>query len=108
VNVTTEIPGIVREIAFESGAVVTNGALLLRLDTSLEEAQLRALESQVELANVNAVRARELRAAKRFAVELDTAEATLKQNQATLTLFAQRLRRKPFARHLLEGSASAW
>jgi len=28
VNVTTEIPGIVREIAFESGAVVTNGALL--------------------------------------------------------------------------------
>src|ERR1043165_6942700 len=31
VNVTTEIPGIVREIAFESGAVVTNGALLLRL-----------------------------------------------------------------------------
>ena len=33
VTVTPDIPGIAREIAFESGVVVTNGALLVRLDT---------------------------------------------------------------------------
>jgi len=38
ITVTPEIPGTVREIAFESGAVVTNGALLVRLDISSEEA----------------------------------------------------------------------
>ena len=42
VTVTPEIPGTVREIAFESGAVVAKGDLLVRLDTSSEEAQLRA------------------------------------------------------------------
>jgi membrane fusion protein (multidrug efflux system) len=61
VTVTPDIPGIAREIAFESGAVVTNGALLVRLDTSSEEAQLRALEAQEELARLNVVRERSLR-----------------------------------------------
>src|ERR1039457_4472282 len=41
VTITPDIPGIAREIAFESGTVVTNGALLVRLDTSSEEARLR-------------------------------------------------------------------
>ena len=45
VTVTPEIAGIVREIAFESGAVVAKGDLLVRLDTSSEEAQLRAAGS---------------------------------------------------------------
>ena len=62
VTVTPEIAGIVREIAFESGAVVSKGDLLVRLDTSLEEAQLRALEAQDELARLNAARERSLRA----------------------------------------------
>src|SRR5436190_24053475 len=42
VTLTPDIPGTVREIAFDSGAVVAKGDLLLRLDTSSEEAQLRA------------------------------------------------------------------
>ena len=46
VTVTPDIPGIAREIAFESGAVVSKGDLLVRLDTSAEEAQLRALEAR--------------------------------------------------------------
>jgi pyruvate/2-oxoglutarate dehydrogenase complex dihydrolipoamide acyltransferase (E2) component len=54
-------PGIIREIAFESGAVVAKGDLLVKLDTSTEEAQLRALEAQAELARLTLARERTLR-----------------------------------------------
>src|SRR2546429_1420074 len=37
VTISPEIPGTIREIAFESGAVVSKGGLLVRLDTSSEE-----------------------------------------------------------------------
>ena len=84
VNVTTEIAGTISEIAFESGAVVSKGDLLVRLDTSSEEAQLRAVESQLELNRLNAERMRTLRAASTVsASDLDTAEATLKESQAS-------------------------
>jgi membrane fusion protein (multidrug efflux system) len=84
VNVTTEVAGTISEIAFESGAVVAKGDLLVRLDTSSEEAQLRAVESQLELNRLNAERMRTLRAANTVsASDLDTAEATLKQSQAS-------------------------
>jgi membrane fusion protein, multidrug efflux system len=56
---------------------------LVRLDTSSEEAQLRAIEAQAELARINADRARTLQADKTLSqADLDQAEATLKQNQA--------------------------
>src|ERR1700733_12867094 len=42
VTVAPEIAGTVSEIAFESGAAVSQGDLLLKLDASSEEAQLRA------------------------------------------------------------------
>src|SRR6266480_129224 len=83
VTLTPDIPGTIREIAFESGAVVSKGDLLVRLDTSSEDAQLRAIEAQVELARLNAVRERTLRTQNMVPqAELDAAEATLKQNQA--------------------------
>lgn len=83
VTVTTDLASIVREIAFESGAVVPKDALLIRLDTSSEQAQLRAAEAQVELAKLNLERERSLRLEKMNSqADLDNAEATLKQNQA--------------------------
>src|SRR5437667_5244236 len=36
VTITPDIPGTVREIAFEAGAIVAKGDLLVRLDTSSE------------------------------------------------------------------------
>ena len=45
VVITPEIPGLVQEIAFESGATVSKGDLLVRLDTSLEKAQLTRLQA---------------------------------------------------------------
>lgn len=84
VNVIAEIPGTVKEIAFESGALVNKGDLLIKLDTSSEEAELRSLDAQTDLARLNAERARKLRAENAVSqAELDTAEATLKQSQAS-------------------------
>jgi membrane fusion protein (multidrug efflux system) len=105
VTVSPEIAGIVREITFESGATVRAGDLLVRLDTSSEEAQLRAIEAQVELARLNVVRTRTLRADKTVSEsDLDTAEATLKQNQAnadaTRAIIAKKTIRAPFAGRL--------
>ena len=83
VLVAPEIAGTIREISFESGAKVNQGDLLIKLDTSSEDAQLRAAEAQVELARLNAERARTLRNDKTVSQsELDQAEATLKQAQA--------------------------
>jgi membrane fusion protein (multidrug efflux system) len=105
VTVTPEIAGIVHEIAFESGAVVPKGDLLVRLDTSLEEAQLRALEAQEELARLNVVRERSLRTQNMVSQsELETAEATLKQNQGNADAIRATIQKKtiraPFAGRL--------
>ncbi|TAK96835.1 MAG: efflux RND transporter periplasmic adaptor subunit [Verrucomicrobia bacterium] len=105
VNVTPEIDGTVREIAFESGAIVAKGDLLVRLDTSSEEAQLRATEAQAELARLNAERSRKLRAENTISqADLDTAEATLKQTladaDAIRAAIGKKTIRAPFAGRL--------
>jgi membrane fusion protein (multidrug efflux system) len=83
VTVTPEIAGAVTEIKFEAGALVSKGDLLVRLDTSSEQAQLRSLDAQVELAKITLDRERNLRTDKMISQsELDTAESTLKQDQA--------------------------
>jgi membrane fusion protein (multidrug efflux system) len=53
VTVSADLPGIVAELAFESGKAVQAGALLVRLDTRQEQAQLAAAEAQRELARLN-------------------------------------------------------
>lgn len=83
VMIAPEIPGTVSEIDFESGATVHKGDLLVKLDTSSEEAQLRAAEAQTEWAKVSAQRLEKLRADNTVSQsELDQAEAALKQAQA--------------------------
>lgn len=105
VTVTPELAGIIHEIAFESGAVVAKDALLVRLDTSTEEAQLHALEAQEELARLTLARERSLRSQNMVAQsELETAEATLKQTQgmadATRAIIQKKTIRAPFAGRL--------
>jgi membrane fusion protein (multidrug efflux system) len=105
VNVTPEVAGTVSEIAFEAGAVVARGDLLVRLDTSSEEAQLRAIEAQADLARITADRLRVLRTEKTVSQsELDTAEATLKQAQANADAIRAAIDKKtiraPFAGRL--------
>lgn len=49
VDVSAELAGKVVQIAFESGSPVKKGALLIKQDTSSEEAQLPGADSQVKL-----------------------------------------------------------
>ncbi len=105
VTVTPEIAGIVSEIKFEAGANVAKGDLLVKLDASSEEAQLRALEAQEELAKLNVARERTLFGQKLIPQsELDGAEATLKQNQANAdnlrTIIEKKTIRAPFGGRL--------
>jgi membrane fusion protein (multidrug efflux system) len=72
------------------------------MDTSSEAAQLRALEAQANLARVNAERVRRLRSDNTVSQsELDTAEATLKQNEASAdtvrAMIEKKTIRAPFA-----------
>ena len=69
VTLSAELPGMVREIAFESGSAVRKGQLLVRLDTSTEEAQLAASRAEAALAKLSLERARTLEAAQSAEVE---------------------------------------
>jgi len=105
VIVSPEIAGTASEIAFESGAVVRQGDLLVKLDTSSEQAQLQAAEAQVELAQANADRTQRLHADNTVSQsELDSAMATLKVNQANANVIRATIDKKtiraPFAGRL--------
>ena len=60
VMMSADLPGVVTAIPFESGSHVTNGQVLVRLDTRQEEAQLRTALAKLELARQNLERARDL------------------------------------------------
>jgi len=105
VTVAPEISGTVSEIDFESGAEVKQGDLLLRLDTALEEAQLRASEAQAELARLTAERTQKLLADKTVSQsELDNANAAWKQAEANADAIRATIDKKtiraPFAGRL--------
>ncbi|MET0066853.1 MAG: efflux RND transporter periplasmic adaptor subunit [Candidatus Thiodiazotropha sp.] len=83
VTVSAEVGGRVVQIAFESGDRVKAGDLLVRLDTSAEEAQLRSAEAAAKLARINLDRNRDLRKNRTISqADLDTAEANFKQATA--------------------------
>ncbi|HLH53743.1 MAG TPA: efflux RND transporter periplasmic adaptor subunit [Verrucomicrobiae bacterium] len=101
VTITPELTGTVSSIAFESGASVSQGDLLVKLDTSSEEALLRAIEAQLDLARINLSREQKLREQNMVSQsELDSAEATMKQTQANAdaerALIAKKTIRAPF------------
>lgn len=85
VVVAAELPGIVREIAFDPGTSVRRGAVLVRLDTSVEAAQLASALAEASLARVSHERARRLRQGEANAqADLDAAEARAKEADATV------------------------
>ena len=76
----TELDGLVLNVVAQSGAVVAAGDTLVVLDTASEQAQLRGLEAQAKLAEINLNRARELRTSgTNTPSDLDAAEATAAQ-----------------------------
>jgi membrane fusion protein (multidrug efflux system) len=105
VTITPEIAGTVREISFESGAVVAKGDLVARLDTSSEEAQLRSLEAQVQWAKVSLDRQGTLRTNQLVSQsDFDSADAAWKQAVANAdnvrATIEKKTLRAPFAGQL--------
>ena len=95
VTVSPEITGLITELDFESGAVVSKGDILVRLNTSSEEAQLRALEAQLALSRINLERSRKLRSQDTVAQsDLDTAEATVKEDEANADAIRAAIQKK--------------
>ena len=83
--VSAELGGTVAEVGFESGALAKKGDLLLKLDASSEEAQLRAAAADLDLARADLERTRGLAGRKVISkAELDSAESKFKQREATV------------------------
>jgi membrane fusion protein (multidrug efflux system) len=84
-TVATELGGVVATVGFESGSMAKKGDVLLQLDASSEEAQLRTAEAEAELARADLERARELAQRKVVSkAEFDAAESKLKQKEGTV------------------------
>jgi membrane fusion protein (multidrug efflux system) len=85
VTVSADLPGIVDRIAFESGATVKAGDVLVQLDTRQEQAQLAAAEAQRDLTRLNYDRMQALIGEDAVSrAEYDRAAAEHKQAEARI------------------------
>src|ERR1700719_1780160 len=83
--VSTELGGVVAEIGFPNGGEAKKGEVLLKLDSSSEEAQLHTAEADLELQRANLQRTRDLTARKVVSKqELDAAQSAFGQKQGTV------------------------
>jgi membrane fusion protein (multidrug efflux system) len=102
VTVSAELDGKVVQIPFVAGTSVRAGDILVRQDTSAEEAQLRAAEAGVDLARISLNRSRELLAKAAISQsQLDSDNATFKQAVAQAdnirAMIAKKTIRAPFS-----------
>jgi membrane fusion protein (multidrug efflux system) len=85
VLVSTDLAGIVTQIAFESGRELKKGDLLVKLDTLQEEAQLHSAQARRELAEISLGRQKDLIAKKAVAQsDYDAAESEFRQADAAV------------------------
>jgi membrane fusion protein (multidrug efflux system) len=102
VTVPSEGQGAIRRIAFESGARVKAGDVLVELDSDIERAQLASAQARLNLARVNLDRAKELWDRNAVAKsDFDAADATFKQADADVrslqATIDKKVMRAPFA-----------
>lgn len=101
ITLRNEIPGTVREVMLSPGQVVEEGALLVALDVSIEEAELKAQEAQAALAESSLgrmERASRNRGASEMEVDRAHAErdVALAQIARTRAIIARKTIRAPF------------
>ena len=83
--VSTELAGVVSEINFENGAEAKKGEVLMKLDTSQEEALLRSAEADAQLAKTDLERARDLAIKKVVSgAEFDSAQSKFTRMNAVV------------------------
>jgi len=105
VDVASEVGGIVREINFDSGHLVTAGTVLVQLDDSVEQADLKSGLALLKKAELELVRQRELLSRKNTSqttydaavASRDTAAAAVDRVRAVI---AQKSIRAAFAGRL--------
>lgn len=102
IDVNSEVAGKVKAIHFESGQPIQKGRLLVELDTSTDEAELKGLEAAYQLERVKFVRSQQL-VARNFISksDYDLNKATLDEAQAVVTAKKAAIEKKrivaPFA-----------
>ena len=83
--VSTELGGVVAQINFQNGGEAKKGDVLLKLDSSAEEAQLHTAEADLELARANLQRTQDLATRKVVSKqELDAAQSAFGQKQGSV------------------------
>jgi membrane fusion protein (multidrug efflux system) len=101
ITLRNELPGTVRHVSLSPGAVVEAGTVLVALDTSVETADLRALQAQAALAETTLRRHVYLRQHEANAeAEVDQARAQrnvmLAQVERLRAIIAKKVIRAPF------------
>jgi membrane fusion protein (multidrug efflux system) len=101
ISVVNEVPGLVREISFTSGQRVAEGDVLLRLDDTVDQAQLRGLQAALGLAQVKFQRAARLIKERSVSQsDFDAAQAELTNARAQVAsqqaLIQKKVIRAPF------------
>ena len=105
VMVSTEVPGTVASIHFKSGETVERGKLLVRLDTSVERAELASAKATARLAKAELQRRKNLPpagAVSQAEVDANAAEATraAAEVQNVEAVIAKKTLRAPFSGRL--------
>jgi membrane fusion protein (multidrug efflux system) len=102
IAVSAEVAGVVQSIRFQSGDPVAAGTVLVTLDSVMDQAELRTLEAQRDLAESELTRGRELFGSEVMAKsQFDRLESTAAQAAARVeaqrALIAKKTIRAPFA-----------
>ena len=105
VEISSEVPGTVAAISFESGLQAKAGDLLVRLDATAEFAELRSLQAQLELARLDYERSQGLlRSTALSQAQLDRAKSVMDSLQAQVeeqgAFIARKSIRAPFSGEL--------
>ncbi len=105
VEVSPEVAGVVADISFDSGNSVETGTVLVRLDATAEEAELRSLEAQLVLAQQDYDRAKGLEVKTVLSqAQLDRARSVMDslaaQAEEQVALIARKTIRAPFGGEL--------
>jgi membrane fusion protein (multidrug efflux system) len=93
--VAAELGGVVSDIKFENGGSAKKGDVLMRLDTSSEEALLRSSEAEADLARTDLERTRGLASQKVISKsEFDAADSKFRRLTAVVDQMRSNIRKK--------------
>lgn len=95
VQLRTEVVGTVSEMSFESGQIVDEGKVLLKLDTGVEEAQLTGAKAALKIAESTFKRTQQAASLRAISeLELEQADAIRSQANADVLRLEATIRKK--------------